>query len=582
MKAEPRDPSELPGRFQSLVFHGKTGLLRLRRGMMEWGEGPGRHPFAETGVDSPVIGEARAKLWTQVSDAEFPLTAGKVENLRISAQALHGLVIPPSEIFSFWRQLGRTTRGKGYTVGRELREGCMIPNRGGGLCQVTGLLYQAALEAGLEIVERHEHSRLVPGSMGEKNLDATVFWNYVDLRFRAPFQWRLEVELDASELIVRIKADCPGKVRQIAVLPDPVVREAPSGDCLTCNQTECFRHPSAVSSHAPAQGHSAFLLDARWPEFDHWCAGHSRDGDHWFVPMDGHRFKKRNYSWRIPAKAKGHHATLPTLLRSFRQRRLPAQGAVRQKALLNADRKLAEHYRKQLSPECRHLVISQNLLPHLWQMGVLGGRTFDVLMERWPLEELQRRLNEAARRHPESSTLGDFRAAPGLVRMESEALARAGKLITPHRAIAKHFGHRAWLLDWEMPEVETRSEEGGGHFFLPCSPLGRKGIYDLKDLDERLVVLGRAREGDSEEFFRQGGLNDLNSARAVVLPAWIEHQPRLALRALAMGVPVFATDECGLPEHPLLTILDRKEFASLSDAKKKQELFPTRIAVGRS
>ena len=177
MKAEPRDPSELPGCFQSLVFHVKTGLLRLRRGMMEWGEGPGRHPFAETGVDSPVIGEARAKLWTQVSDAEFPLTAGKVENLRISAQALHGLVIPPSEIFSFWRQLGRTTRGKGYTVGRELREGCMIPNRGGGLCQVTGLLYQAALEAGLEIVERHEHSRLVPGSMGEKNLDATVFWN---------------------------------------------------------------------------------------------------------------------------------------------------------------------------------------------------------------------------------------------------------------------------------------------------------------------------------------------------------------------------------------------------------------------
>ncbi len=147
MKTEPRDPSELPGRFQALVFQGKTSLLRLRRGVIELGERPPKHSFGEAEVDSPVVGEAKAKLWTQVSDAEFPLTAGKVENLRVSARMLHGLVIPASGVFSFWRQLGRTTRGKGYTVGRELREGCLVPNRGGGLCQVTGLLYQAALEA---------------------------------------------------------------------------------------------------------------------------------------------------------------------------------------------------------------------------------------------------------------------------------------------------------------------------------------------------------------------------------------------------------------------------------------------------
>ena len=192
----PRDPSELPGRWQSWVFQAKASLLRMRRGLVEWGKRPPKHRRGEEGVDHPVTGSARAKLWTQLSEAEFPLTAGKVENLRVSAAALHGLVIPADEVFSFWRQLGRTTRSKGYTVGRELREGCLVPNRGGGLCQVTGLLYQAALEAGLEIVERHAHSRLVPGSMGEKDLDATVFWNYVDLRFRAPFDWRLEVELE--------------------------------------------------------------------------------------------------------------------------------------------------------------------------------------------------------------------------------------------------------------------------------------------------------------------------------------------------------------------------------------------------
>lgn len=557
-----RDSSELPGRWQSLVFQGKTGLLRLKRGVAELADRPSKHAIAEGGISAMVIGEARAKLWTQTSEAEFPLTAGKVENLRVSAKALHGLVIPADEVFSFWRQVGRTTRGRGYTIGRELREGCLVPNRGGGLCQVTGLLYQAALKAGLEIVERHEHSRLVPGSMGERDLDATVFWNYVDLRFRAPFQWRLEVELEATHLIVRVRADRPGEERKVVVIPEPVLREAASGDCLTCDQTACFRHPSATAAHGPSQGHSAFLLDARWPEFDRWCAGHSREGDHWLTPLDGRRMKKANYAWSPPESSRVQHATFRTFMRSLRQRRLPGQGAVRQAALLEGDRQLADHYREKLSPECRHLVISQNLLPHLWEMGVLGGRTFDVLVERWPFEELQRRLNEASRCHPESPTLGDFRADPRLVRSESEALARAGKLITPHRAIAKYFGSRAWRLDWEMPTEMVRREVKD-HLFLPCSPLGRKGIYDLQEVNQKLLVLGKGREGLDAEFFEQGSVSDLETAVAVVLPAWVEHQPRLALKALAMGIPVYATEECGLEEHPLLTVLEREEFVSL-------------------
>lgn len=568
MKPALRDPSDLPGRWQALVFQGKAGLLRVRRALREWGKRPEKFSKGEAEATSPVIGEARASLWTEVTDAEFPLTAGKVENLRVSARALHGLVVPADRVFSFWRHLGRTTRSKGYTVGRELREGCLIPNRGGGLCQVTGLLYQAALEAGLEIVERHQHSRLVPGSLGERDLDATVFWNYVDLRFRAPFRWRLEVELSAAELIVRIRAGQAGRPAAPEESPPPKEREAASGDCLTCGQLECFRHPAATSKHLAGQGHSAFFLDAFWPEYDEWCRGHARENDHWFVPLDGRRLGKSNYAWSVPEGARVTRAVILTLAQSLRQRGLPAQGAVRQRILLRRDRDLARHYAARLSPECRHLVVSQNLLPHLWEMGVLGGRTFDVLMERWPLAELQRRLDEAARRHPDLPTLGDFRADPGLVRREGEALARAGRLVTPHRALAAHFGSRAWLLDWAMPSVRKREGSGDGHYLLPASPLGRKGIADLEGLGRRLVVLGRAREDGGREFFRQGTMADLETATAVVLPAWIEHQPRLALRALAMGIPVYATRDCGLPDHPGLTLLEREDFSSLAEAEQ--------------
>jgi len=239
-------------------------------------------------------------LWTELSPAEFPLTAGKVENLRIVAQALDGLEIPAGKVFSFWRQVGRTTKKRGYTTGRELREGCMVPSIGGGLCQMTGLLYQAAKKAGLEIVERHQHSRLVAGSMGERDLDATVYWNYVDLRFRAETDWRLEVRLTASDLVVQIKVADASITAVEEPQPKLVHKAAPSGDCLTCNQVECFRHPAALAKHSAGLGHSSFLLDTRWPEFDLWCAEHAREGDTWMLPLDGTRWKKPNYQWSLP------------------------------------------------------------------------------------------------------------------------------------------------------------------------------------------------------------------------------------------------------------------------------------------
>ncbi len=56
-----------------------------------------------------------------------------------------------------------------------------------------------------------------------------------------------------------------------------------------------------------------------------------------------------------------------------------------------------------------HVVVQQNLLPFLWRAGVLGGRTFDVLMTALPLKNLQTQLDFAASLHPESKTLADFR-----------------------------------------------------------------------------------------------------------------------------------------------------------------------------
>jgi glycosyltransferase involved in cell wall biosynthesis len=571
-----------PSRGEALAFFLKSRVLIARRWWHERGHPVPLHSRSNNHREAPVAGSAKAPLWTQISAAEFPLTAGKVQNLRAACRRLDGIEIPAGEIFSFWKQLGRTTRGAGFTEGRELRSGCLVPNLGGGLCQLSGLLHSAALGAGLEIIERHTHSRTLPGTALSPDLDATVFWNYVDLRFSAPFAWRLETRLTDADLLVTIRAlkdAATAKAKPAAIQNGLPVRAAADGDCLTCGVTTCFRHPAANRDHAPAAGHAAWLLEGRWPEFDYWCQRHSHAGDHWLTPLDGRRWKKPNYGWTPPAGTVVRHVTWQTLRRSWQQRRLPGQGAARQQFLLSAQRELAENLARWLDPQARHLVVSQTLLPHLWRAGHLGGRTFDVLVNRWPMAELHARLDTAAARHPQSDTLADFRADPELVLAETRALAAAARIVTPHRAIAAAFGSRAILLDWEMPAAvkPTGPPSNDPRWFFPASALGRKGIHELvaalRETGGELLVLGRAREGTGDPLanisWRPATVADLTGCTALVIPAWVEHEPRLALQALAMGIPVIASRACGLPAHPLLTEVEAGDAASLESAMRE-------------
>ena len=145
-------------------------------------------------------------LYTLTDPRERALELGKVQNLRVAAAAIDGLVVGPGEPFSFWRAAGRATRAKGYVVGRELRQGCMIPAVGGGICQLTNALSRVAHRAGLEIVERHSHSVHPEGFFIDASTDATVFWNYIDFRFRSARPVRIGATLTETHLVVRLDA----------------------------------------------------------------------------------------------------------------------------------------------------------------------------------------------------------------------------------------------------------------------------------------------------------------------------------------------------------------------------------------
>jgi len=111
----------------------------------------------------------------------------KVVNLKLAVLRLDGIVLHPGETFSFWRLVGRPTRHRGFRDGMVLCEGRVVSGLGGGLCQLSNLIYWLALHTELTVVERWRHNYDVFPDSGRTQpfgSGATVSYNYVDLQIR--------------------------------------------------------------------------------------------------------------------------------------------------------------------------------------------------------------------------------------------------------------------------------------------------------------------------------------------------------------------------------------------------------------
>ena len=529
------DPTE------TALFRAKCFLLQTVRSFQDGFLSPvSTLQKNEVRRDDPVIAESKSLLWAGNEAKEKFLVAGKIHNLRLALSKIDGIEVPGGETFSFWKQIGRVSRHRGYVSGREIREGCVIPNIGGGLCQLSNALYDAALTANFEIVERHRHTQIIPGSLAEQGRDATVFWNYVDLRFRSRSPFTIDAKMNGEALTVRFRGTNLETKRLYSIHRN--LSNGHANDCITCGMDDCFR---AVKPDINKDfGRSAFLVDEFTPEFGDYVQQCRNIKDVLCIPLDGRRFRKSNYAWATDGFGKVDQSLFVTAVRSYKSRSLAAQGAARQRNLLSMYERLAESYAKKLNFDVLHVVVQQNLLPFLWQAGHLGGRTFDVLMTAMPMAELQKQLDIAFSLHPESKTLADFRVDNSLIEAEAEALRNARRIITPHSGIASLFDDRAELLTWKRSEQSRipSSPNGKPCIVFPASTVGRKGGYELRaalhGMPVRLVTLGPYIE-DSDFWHGfdvvKGDANWLQHADLVVLPAFVEHRPRRLLNAASFG-----------------------------------------------
>ncbi len=103
-------------------------------------------------------------------------------NIRLAAEKINGSTLGVGEVFSFNGTVGERTAERGFKPAKIIEKGEFVEGVGGGVCQVSTTIYNAALLCGCEIEEYHPHSLSV--SYVPPSCDAMVSGNYFDLKFK--------------------------------------------------------------------------------------------------------------------------------------------------------------------------------------------------------------------------------------------------------------------------------------------------------------------------------------------------------------------------------------------------------------
>ena len=128
----------------------------------------------------------------------------RMKNLKLATKAIDGTILKSGEEFSFNAVVGERTKERGYEKAITYVYGEKTEDYGGGICQISTTLYNAALEANMDITERHEHRVEVPYI--EKGKDATVDYENLDFKFKNPFDYSviIAVTVNQEEVFVTI------------------------------------------------------------------------------------------------------------------------------------------------------------------------------------------------------------------------------------------------------------------------------------------------------------------------------------------------------------------------------------------
>ena len=130
-----------------------------------------------------VLARHQSVLRRQLGDSDPRLQEAKIINLQQAIKKLDKLIIPAGQTFSYWHNLGRPSRQKGYVNGMLLANGRVTEGLGGGLCQLSNFLFWILMHCDTSVKERYHHSLDVFPDSGRSlpfGSGATVLYNFID------------------------------------------------------------------------------------------------------------------------------------------------------------------------------------------------------------------------------------------------------------------------------------------------------------------------------------------------------------------------------------------------------------------
>lgn len=163
---------------------------------------------------------------------------GRSHNIRIASRTISGTILQPGSTFSFNDVVGERTAEAGFDDAPVMMGGQLVPGIGGGICQVSSTIFNAALLSGMEIVDRTPH--FAPVGYIPAGRDATVSYGYLDFAFKNPYQHPVYVLTSAEngEMSVWIIGRPEDKPQSVSIsvggaytIPNEVIeKEDPNAD----------------------------------------------------------------------------------------------------------------------------------------------------------------------------------------------------------------------------------------------------------------------------------------------------------------------------------------------------------------
>ena len=147
--------------------------------------------------------EAFPDLISRFSTKYATSNVDRTTNLRLAANKINGTVVMPGEIFSYNKVVGKRTIAAGYKNAAIYQDGGVVDGLGGGICQISTTLYNAAIAANMEIETRRNHM-FVP-SYAEGGKDATVVWGSIDFKFKNRRDYPIKIEASVNGGVAEVK-----------------------------------------------------------------------------------------------------------------------------------------------------------------------------------------------------------------------------------------------------------------------------------------------------------------------------------------------------------------------------------------